>query len=173
MDVGGKRVMVVGLGVGGRAAEQFLATRGARLGLSDTQSDIRQSNLPASELHLGGESAAWLVGIELVVVSPGVPPSSILLQEARAKGIPVIGELELASRFVDFPLIAVTGTNGKSTVTTLLGQICKNAGLKTFVDGNLGTPLISAAGADFDTGVVETSSYQLVPIGRFKLAIEF
>src|SRR5712691_8090863 len=142
MELRGKRVMVVGLGISGNAAAQFLAARGASLVLTDIKRDLPLSNLPDTELHLGGEDSAWLRGVDLVVVSPGVPPASVLLQASRAAGILVIGELELASHFIKFPVVAVTGTNGKSTVTTLLGEICRNAGLNTFVGGNLGTPLV-------------------------------
>ncbi len=168
MELRGKRVMVVGLGVSGSAAARFLASREASLVLTDLRRELPLSNLPPGELHLGGEERAWLSGVELVVVSPGVPPASTLVRAAHAARIPVIGELELASRFIEFPLVAVTGTNGKSTVTTLLGEICKNAGRKTFVGGNLGTPLVEAAGCDFDLAVVEVSSYQLETIRRFK-----
>jgi UDP-N-acetylmuramoylalanine--D-glutamate ligase len=90
------------------------------------------------------------------------------MRAARAAKIEIIGELELASRFVRAPIIAVTGTNGKSTVTVLIGGIFKAAGLKTFVGGNLGTPLSDAADADFDIAAVEVSSYQLETIERFK-----
>jgi UDP-N-acetylmuramoylalanine--D-glutamate ligase len=170
MELRGKRVMVVGLGISGNAAAQFLAARGASLVLTDIKRDLPLSNLPDTELHLGGEDSAWLRGVDLVVVSPGVPPASVLLQASRAAGILVIGELELASHFIKFPVVAVTGTNGKSTVTTLLGEICRNAGLNTFVGGNLGTPLVKAAGGDFDLAVVEASSYQLESIRRFRPA---
>ena len=82
---------------------------------------------------------------EPIVTSPGVPPASELLRGARSAGIPVIGELELGSRFVAAPIVAVTGTNGKSTVTTLIGEIFKAAGRRTFVGGNLGMPLVEVA----------------------------
>ncbi|HJU10235.1 MAG TPA: UDP-N-acetylmuramoyl-L-alanine--D-glutamate ligase, partial [Candidatus Binataceae bacterium] len=82
--------------------------------------------------------------------------------------IPVIGELELASRFVNCPIVGITGTNGKSTVTTLVGEMAKRAGINTFVGGNLGTPLVEAAGGNFELAVVEVSSYQLETIQQFK-----
>jgi UDP-N-acetylmuramoylalanine--D-glutamate ligase len=109
--------------------------------------------------------------VELVVVSPGVAPSSPLVEAACNAGIPISGELELASRFVTAPIVAVTGTNGKSTVTTLIGKIFRAAGRKTFVGGNLGTPLAEAASMDFEVAVVEVSSYQLETISRFKPAV--
>jgi UDP-N-acetylmuramoylalanine--D-glutamate ligase len=167
MELAGMRVMVVGLGVSGVAAARLLAARGADVVMTDSRADLSRDNLPPGELHLGSDDPAWLAGVELVVVSPGVPPSSPLMQSARAAQIPVIGELELGSRFVDAPLVAVTGTNGKSTVTMLLGAIFKAAGMKTFVGGNLGTPLADAAGDKLDAAVVEVSSYQLETIVDF------
>jgi len=168
MELRGTCVMVVGLGVSGSAAARFLASHGASLVLTDTRSELPNSDLPRGEVYLGGEEPAWLRGVDLMVVSPGVPPTSTLVQAAHAVGTPVIGELELASRFIKFPIVAVTGTNGKSTVTSLIGEICTNAGVKTFVGGNLGTPLVEAIGGDFELAVVEVSSYQLETIQRFK-----
>jgi UDP-N-acetylmuramoylalanine--D-glutamate ligase len=168
MELRGTCVMVVGLGVSGSAAARSLSSLGASLVLTDTRSELPTANLPQGEVYLGGEEPAWLRGVDLVVVSPGVPPTSKLVQAARAAGTPVIGELELASRFIKFPIVAVTGTNGKSTVTTLIGEICTNAGIKTFVGGNLGTPLVEAIGRNFQLAVVEVSSYQLETIQRFK-----
>jgi UDP-N-acetylmuramoylalanine--D-glutamate ligase len=168
MELRGTCVMVVGLGVSGSAAARFLASLGASLILTDTRSGLPTSNLPQGRLYLGGEEQDWLRGVDLVVVSPGVPPTSQLVQAARTVGIPVIGELELASRFIKFPIVGVTGTNGKSTVTTLIGEICTKAGMKTFIGGNLGIPLVEAIGQDFDLAVVEVSSYQLETIEHFK-----
>jgi UDP-N-acetylmuramoylalanine--D-glutamate ligase len=172
-NLGGKRVMVLGLGISGRAAARFAAAHGASLVLTDTRIDIARDGLPQGELHLGAESEDWLHGVDFIVASPGVPPTSALLRAARASAIPVMGELELASQFITAPMVAVTGTNGKSTVTMLAGEIFKAAGMKTFVGGNLGTPLIEAAQAEaaqveFDAAVVEVSSYQLETIATFK-----
>jgi UDP-N-acetylmuramoylalanine--D-glutamate ligase len=107
----------------------------------------------------------------LVVTSPGIPRDSILLREAVDRGIPVIGELELASRFVKAPIIGITGTNGKSTVTTMVGDILKAAGQRVFVGGNLGTPLIEAADKDIDALVIEISSFQLEWIEQFRAQV--
>lgn len=164
----GRRVMVVGLGRSGRAAARFLDGRGARLVLTDLRADVGGADLPAAELRLGAEDERWLEGVELVVTSPGVAPTSALLRAAVARRVPVLSELELAARFVAAPLVAATGTNGKSTVATLLGEIFKAAGMETFVGGNLGTPLIEAAGRSFDVAVVEVSSFQLEWIERFR-----
>jgi UDP-N-acetylmuramoylalanine--D-glutamate ligase len=170
MDVGGKRVMVVGLGVSGMAAARLLDARGARLVLTDLRPGAGDGAAPPSsgEIHLGGEDPAWLEGVELLVTSPGVAPTSRLLAEADRRAIPVIGELELACRFVNAPIVAVTGTNGKSTVTTLIGEILKAAGRRVFVGGNLGTPLAEALGLALDAAVVEVSSFQLERIVQFK-----
>jgi len=168
MELKGKRVMVVGLGVSGRAAARCLSARGALLLLTDKKTDLDLSEFPRGEVHLGFESASWLRGVDLVVTSPGVPRDSILLREAVAQGIPVIGELELASRLMKAPIIGITGTNGKSTVTTMIGDILKAAGKRVFVGGNLGTPLIEAAGKDVDTLVIEISSFQLEWIDQFR-----
>jgi UDP-N-acetylmuramoylalanine--D-glutamate ligase len=168
MEFSGKRVMVIGLGISGRAAARLLASHGADLVMTDLRADLSQSDLPKGEVHLGAEDPAWLVGVNLVVASPGVPPASKLIVAAHQQRIPMIGELELASCFINAPMVAITGTNGKSTVTVMLGEILRAAGLKTFVGGNLGTPLADAAGGAYDTVVVEVSSYQLELIKTFK-----
>jgi UDP-N-acetylmuramoylalanine--D-glutamate ligase len=168
MDLSNKRVMVIGLGISGLAAAQFLASRGAILVMTDRRVDIDRGNLPAGLVTLGAEDANWLDGIELVVTSPGVPRDSILLRAATARRIPVIGEIELASSFLDVPIAAVTGTNGKSTVVVLLGEILQASGRRTFVGGNLGTPLIEAVGGDWGAAVVEVSSFQLEWIEKFR-----
>jgi UDP-N-acetylmuramoylalanine--D-glutamate ligase len=160
--------MVIGLGISGRAAAHLLARQGALLVMTDRDTALMREDLPAGVFHLGHEDPAWLDGIDLVVASPGVSQTSVLIAAARSRGLPIIGELELASRFVSAPMAAITGTNGKSTVTVLLGEICKAAGLKTFVGGNLGTPLAAAAGAARDIAVIEVSSYQLELIETFK-----
>ncbi len=159
--------MVVGLGVSGLAAARFLTTRGAHLTMTDHRADLDRAKLPDGELKLGADDAAWIKNIDLVVTSPGVPRDSKLLRAAVERNIPVIGELELAGRFIDAPIGAVTGTNGKSTVVVLLGEILKAAGLSTFVGGNLGTPLIDATGARYDVVVAEVSSFQLEWIEQF------
>jgi UDP-N-acetylmuramoylalanine--D-glutamate ligase len=171
MELRRQRVMVIGLGVSGWAAARFLAPRVASLVMTDGRTDIDVTQLPPGDLRLGTENPSWLQGIDLIVTSPGVPPASELLRGARSTGIPVIGELELGSRFVSAPIVAVTGTNGKSTVTVMLGEILKMAGRRAFIGGNLGTPLIEAAEQDIDIAVVEASSYQLETIDQFRPAI--
>lgn len=164
-----KRVMVLGLGVTGTAVARFLKQRRASIVMTDRRADLPHEAIPgAGELHLGGEDPAWLDGVELVVTSPGVPQNSALLRAACAGAIPVISEIELAARFLDAPIVAVTGTNGKSTVTVMLGEIFRAAGLRTFVGGNLGRPLIEAAGCALDVAVAEVSSFQLEWVDGFK-----
>jgi UDP-N-acetylmuramoylalanine--D-glutamate ligase len=168
MDLNGKRVMVIGLGISGRAAARLLSAHAAQLVMTDRSPNIVRADLPTGVVHLGAEDLAWLDGIDLVVASPGVPQTSALMTAARTRRIPIIGELELGSRFVNAPMVAITGTNGKSTVTVLLGEICKAAGMHTFVGGNLGRPLADAAGVGHDIAVIEVSSYQLELIETFK-----
>lgn len=120
------------------------------------------------EFRFGGEQIGWLDGIDSVVPSPGVAQENPLLREASARRIPVLSEIELASRFFSAPMLAITGTNGKSTTTTLIGQMMKAAGKKVFVGGNLGVPFISAADGDYDWAVLEISSFQLEWIEQFR-----
>src|SRR5271169_5333585 len=168
MELSNKRVMVVGLGVSGVAAARFLASRGAKLVMTDRRVDVDRDKLPAGTVKLGAEDARWVDDVELVVTSPGVPRDSVLLRAATERKIPVIGEIELASRFLDAPIAAVTGTNGKSTVVVLLGEILKASGRRTFVGGNLGRPLIDAVDGAWDVAVAEVSSFQLEWIEEFR-----
>ncbi|HJU28207.1 MAG TPA: UDP-N-acetylmuramoyl-L-alanine--D-glutamate ligase [Candidatus Binataceae bacterium] len=166
MELRGKRVLVAGLGVSGLAAAKLLSRRGATLLLWDEREDIARES-PPGELHLGRELPS-LEHVELLVVSPGIPANAPIMRAARAARIPIIGEIELASRFIRAPIVAITGTNGKSTVTALTGEIFKAAGLRTFVGGNLGTPLSEAVDGEYDILVVEASSYQLETIEWFR-----
>ncbi len=164
MQLEGRRVTVVGLGRSGVAAARLCRDRGAQVTLTDeveqavTRDAALRLALPA---QLGpGALALALRDAELVVVSPGVPPHPALVA-AQAAGAEVIGELELASRFLSAPMLLVGGTNGKSTVTTLCGAILAATGAKVFTGGNLGTPLCEAIGGDHELLVVEASSFQL------------
>jgi UDP-N-acetylmuramoylalanine--D-glutamate ligase len=158
----GKSVLVIGWGVTGRALAAFLAPRAARVTVAEQRMDADHAGLPAGAvLRVGREDPAWLEGIDLVVPSPGVPRVNPLLRAASERGVPVIGEIELAAQMGAPVTVAVTGTNGKSTVTTMLAGIFAADGRKTFVGGNLGTPLIAAVGQDYDSSVVEVSSFQL------------
>ncbi|MGH7781774.1 MAG: UDP-N-acetylmuramoyl-L-alanine--D-glutamate ligase [Candidatus Binataceae bacterium] len=168
MKLAGKTVMVVGLGASGIAAARFMAAQDAKLILTDRRVDIDRASLPAGEVKLGPADASWIAGVDLVVTSPGVPRGATLLKAAVARKIPVIGEIELAAQFISAPIAAITGTNGKSTVTVLLGEILKAGGMHPFVGGNLGEPLVAAVGGVYDAIVAEVSSFQLEWIEHFR-----
>jgi UDP-N-acetylmuramoylalanine--D-glutamate ligase len=170
-----KRVLVVGLGRSGVAAAKLCAARGARVTVTDKRDAGALGDglraLPASvERELGGHRLATFTGAELIVLSPGVPEIPELAA-ARAAGVSITGELELASRCVSSTLVAITGTNGKSTTTTLAGEMMRATGRPTFVGGNLGEPLADAvatpAGGATGVCVVEASSFQLETVETF------
>lgn len=165
MDVRGRTVIVVGLGRSGVAAARLLIERGARVIANDGAPRERLSAAAASlesegaALAVGGHDPALFEGADLVVVSPGVP-SFPALDAFERSGREVIGELELASRFVSAPIALIGGTNGKSTTTALTGAMLERAGLRTFVGGNFGTPLAEVVGEAWDVLVLEISSFQ-------------
>ena len=174
MDLTGKKVLVIGLARTGRECARFLARQGASVSVSDLR-DIEALKLEVEALaglpisfRLGGEATSWLDNMDYVVPSPGVPMDNPLLKEAVARKIPVLSEIELAYRFFRAPLIAITGTNGKSTTTSLIGAMLKADGRKTFLGGNLGAPFIGAVSEEWDWGVVEISSFQLEWVERFR-----
>lgn len=174
MELRNKRVMVLGLARTGRETARFLAQRGANVLVSDVRpaADLKAELDGLAglriEYRLGGQNLNWLEGVDMVVPSPGVPANNIFLQEAGRRGAEIISEIELAYRFLSLPLMAVTGTNGKSTTTTLIGEILKASGMKAFVGGNLGTPLIACESASWDWGVAEVSSFQLEWVKSFR-----
>ena len=174
MDLKGKRVLVVGLGRTGRDSARFLAQQGARVLVSDfrpaaeLRSEISELSDLAIEYQLGGAHADDLAGVDYVIPSPGVARENILLQETSARRIPILSEIELAYRFSRAPVIAITGTNGKSTTTTLVGEILRAAGKKVFIGGNLGVPFISAVSNQWDWTVLEISSFQLEWVQQFR-----
>lgn len=171
-SVTGRRVLVVGAARSGLAVAELLVSRGAMVTLTD-----RAQRVPGEDrlrtlgvaLALGGHDGRLFTGADLVVTSPGVPPELPELHAARAGGVPVIGELELASRWVRGRLIAITGTKGKSTTTTLVGRMLEASGRKVLVGGNIGVPL--SAHVDQSTPetfhVVEASSFQLETTDSF------
>ena len=161
MNVRGKRVVVVGLGSSGRAAARLALAEGASVVGTDLRSDV--APIPGVEMMLGEHPANLFRSADLVILSPGVPSDQPALNDAREHGVPVVGELGFAADFIDVPMIAITGTNGKSTVTSFVAQLAEEAGLAVFAGGNLGNPLSEAVLADekFDLLVVEVSSYQL------------
>ena len=176
MDLKGKRVLVVGLGKSGVASALFLKGQGAQVTVSDTKSgDELRNEIPVLLDHgitveSGGHGDRTFRGQDLIVVSPGVPVDAAPLVQARALGEAVIGEVELAAQFLHGPIVAITGSNGKTTTTTLVGEIMTAAGFPALVGGNIGTPAISLAErAQAETVIVlEISSFQLETIRTFR-----
>jgi len=181
LDLNNKRVLVVGLGKSGVASALFLKARGARVTVSDTKpQDQLGQEIPLLLDHgiaveTGGHGDRTFQGQDLIVVSPGVPADAPVLVQARALGEKVIGEIELASQFLPGNIVAITGSNGKTTTTTLVGEIVAASGFSTVVGGNIGTPAISLIEpATPETVVVlEVSSFQLETIQTFhpKIAV--
>jgi UDP-N-acetylmuramoylalanine--D-glutamate ligase len=175
MNLKGKKIVVIGMGKTGLATVRFLGTRGAKVIATDEKppekwETVFEQIAEGNWLTRGVYNAGILDGVSMVVPSPGVPPSNEILQAAVRNNIPVISEVELAYHFLKVPILAVTGTNGKTTTTTLLGEILTREGKKVFVGGNIGNPLIEFAGnnqaADFV--VAEISSFQLQWIEKFR-----
>ena len=169
MELKGKKVLVVGLGKSGLAAALFLRRRGAQV----TVSDLRSAQLLSKEIpslleagilvEAGGHGLLTFRRQDLIVVSPGVPLDTPELVQVRNLGLPIIGELELAARFLKGDVLAITGSNGKTTTTTLCGEIFSASGRKTLVAGNIGVPVIEMVdeSADGAWSVLEVSSFQL------------
>jgi len=172
-SVAGQRVMVAGGGRSGVAAAELLVSRGAHVTLADTAASIaggaRLGALGVT-LALGPHDPAAFAGADLVVLSPGVPPEQPAVEQARRAGVPVIGEIELASRFLAGRIIAVTGTKGKSTTTTLIARMLREGGLDATAGGNLGTALSSQVASSHPGAlhVVEVSSFQLQTTDTFR-----
>jgi UDP-N-acetylmuramoylalanine--D-glutamate ligase len=170
MKLADKHVVVVGLKRSGIAAVRFLLARGARVTATDLAdlpalgAAVAELEALGARLELGRHDPDTLSSAELVILSPGVAHTIAPVQRAMQRGIPVWGELELAARFVTQPMVAVTGTNGKTTATTLIGEMLRQSGRRVFVGGNIGTPLIDLLQAEaeqHDVVVVEVSSFQL------------
>jgi UDP-N-acetylmuramoylalanine--D-glutamate ligase len=181
LELAGKRVLVVGLGRSGVASALFLKAQGARVTVSDAKSeDQLRQEIPALldqgiTVETGGHGERTFQDQDLIVVSPGVPADAEPLVQARALGQPVIGEIELASQFFSGTIVAITGSNGKTTTTSLTGEVLACGGLDTAVGGNIGTPAISLVSASGPQTfmVLEVSSFQLETIRSFhpKLAV--
>jgi len=179
MELKGKKVLVVGLGKSGLAAALFLRRRGAQVTVSDVRSaEALAKDIPALleegiMVEAGGHGLLTFRRQDLIVVSPGVPLDTPELVQVRNFGLPVIGELELAARFLKGKMLAVTGSNGKTTTTTLLGEILQAAGLPTLVGGNIGVPVVSLVDQSTDQtwSVLEVSSFQLESTEQFRPAI--
>jgi UDP-N-acetylmuramoylalanine--D-glutamate ligase len=176
MELRGKRVLVVGLARTGVAAAQFCVAHNAIVTATETRGEVELAGIPAKlreegvMLELDGHTEKTFLAQDLIIPSPGVPADDPVLVTARAKGITVWSEIELAYRFLEGKLIGITGSNGKTTTTTLVHHILKSAGVESFLAGNVGTPLISVveqvvAGT---VAVVELSSFQLELIETFR-----
>ncbi len=176
INLKGRRVLVVGLGKSGVASALFLAQQGARVAVSDAKSEEQlRYEIPllldqGISVETGQHSERTFREQDLIVVSPGVPVDVPQLVHARERGIPIIGEVELAARFLKGKIVAITGSNGKTTTTALAGEILVAGGQKPLVGGNIGTPAISfVESATDDTWVVlEISSFQLETIDTFR-----
>jgi UDP-N-acetylmuramoylalanine--D-glutamate ligase len=173
----GMAVVVMGLGISGRAALRYLHMLGARVFVSDArlEKDLAEEDRKllsecAVAYEGGGHSVEFLTKGELVIVSPGIPTTRAVFTQVREAGIPVIGELALAAPALQCRVVAVTGTNGKTTVTTLIGEFLKAAGKEVFVCGNIGTPLLECLMMEHqpEVAVVEVSSFQLENAGAFR-----
>ncbi|HTZ96631.1 MAG TPA: UDP-N-acetylmuramoyl-L-alanine--D-glutamate ligase [Terriglobales bacterium] len=176
MDLQNKRVLVVGLGKSGVASALFLKAHGARVTVSDTKTqDELKEEIPqlldeGIAVETGGHGERTFRNQDLIVVSPGVPLDAAPLQQARALGEKVIGEIELAAQFFPGSIIAITGSNGKTTTTTLTGDVVVNGGFPVVVGGNIGRPAISLVedASDDTIAVLEVSSFQLETIETFR-----
>jgi UDP-N-acetylmuramoylalanine--D-glutamate ligase len=176
IELAGKKVLVVGLARTGIATALFCAERGARVTATETRSEsemaetVQKLRAAGVTLELGAHQPETFVRQDLIVPSPGVAPTMPALAAARAIGVPVWSEIELAWRFLRGRLICITGSNGKTTTTSLIGHILETAGLPVQVAGNIGTPLISRVDISSDASftVVEASSFQLEFISAFR-----
>src|ERR1700744_2940389 len=176
MELKGKKGLVVGLGKSGLAAALFLRRRGAQVTVSDVRSaEALAKDIPALldegiMVEAGGHGLLTFRRQDLIVVSPGVPLDTPELAQVRNFGLPILGEVELAARFLKGKTLAITGSNGKTTTTSLCGAILAQAGLPVHVGGNIGLPVIALvdSSADDAWNVLEISSFQLETIERFR-----
>lgn len=172
-DLSGRLAVVVGLGTSGQAAVELLLSRGARVIATDSAPEdqmsgaVRRLGETGAELILGTHEGVSFAEADLVVVSPGVP-SFARLERAEEGGVEVIGETELASRYLEVPICAIGGTNGKSTATTLVGHMLEGAERRVFVGGNLGDPACEAPDQGMDNVVLEVSSFQMERLVSFR-----
>jgi UDP-N-acetylmuramoylalanine--D-glutamate ligase len=175
LELKGKKVLVVGLGKSGLAAALFLRHKGAQVTVSDARSaEALAKDIPALleegiMVEAGGHGLLTFRRQDLIVVSPGVPMDTPELVQVRSFGLPVIGELELAARFLKGKILAITGSNGKTTTTALTGEILNEAGLPALVGGNIGVPVVSLIEESTDDtwSVLEVSSFQLESTEEF------
>ncbi|MBA3632494.1 MAG: UDP-N-acetylmuramoyl-L-alanine--D-glutamate ligase [Acidobacteria bacterium] len=176
LEINGKKTLVLGAGKSGVTSAEFLAERGAVVALHDKKpiedwTDEARSLKNKKIGLLDGQIPSWLLDrIDLVVISPGVPTGVIPARYVERKDGEVIGEVELGFRFIKGRIVGITGSNGKTTTTTLIGELLKNAGIPVQIGGNIGTPLVSLAESSREDGwtVAELSSFQLETIKDFR-----
>ena len=176
MQLKDKHIVIVGLGRTGFAVARFLHQQGARTVATDTADErtladtVKNLRAMGIDVELGPHRSALFEKADLIVVSPGVSHTIAPIVAARSRGVAVVGEVELAARFIQAPIVAVTGTNGKTTTTRLLGQMLQRSGMTTFVGGNIGNPLIEyvRGGQKERLVVAEISSFQLDTIDQFR-----
>jgi UDP-N-acetylmuramoylalanine--D-glutamate ligase len=176
IELRNKRVLVVGLARTGMATALFCAARGACVTATDTRTEseldaaVAELRKAGVGLELAGHRQELIQGADLIIPSPGVPADAPLLQSARSKGVTIWSEIELASRFLKGRLIGITGSNGKTTTTSLIEHILKKAGFSTILAGNIGTPLISYVEktSDKTITIAELSSFQLELVEKFR-----
>lgn len=158
-----KTVTIIGLGTTGLSCVDFFQKKNANIQVIDTRTNPAGADKLAKEipLHTGGLNREWLLNSDLIVISPGLALATPEIQEAIAAGVEVVGDVELFCREAKAPIIAITGSNGKSTVTTLTTEMAKQAGLKVGMGGNIGVPVLSLLADDYELFVLELSSFQL------------
>lgn len=175
MELCGKKILLVGMARSGIAAAELLQKHGATAMLNDRKkesdfgTDLDGLKAIGCEFRLGEDPVALLSEADGLVISPGVPITAPVVTAAKEKGIPMVGEMELAASLLKSPYVAISGTNGKTTTTTLVGKIFENAGRVTHVAGNIGYPVSAVAMSDCkeDMSVIEVSSFQLESIETF------
>jgi UDP-N-acetylmuramoylalanine--D-glutamate ligase len=176
MQLANKTIVVIGLGQTGLAVARFLRKRGAAVVATDKAAEselstqVQELRQLGIRCEMGGHRTEAFAKADLIVISPGVPHTLAAVSRAQAQGVPVIGEIELAAAFIREPIVAVTGTNGKTTTTELLGQMLANSDRKVFVGGNIGAPLIGYVdrAEKADIIVAEISSFQLDTVVTFR-----
>lgn len=171
-----KRILIVGLGATGLSCARFLTSQGANIAITDSRPnppclEALRSELPDVAVFVGGFDPDAFVRAECLVVSPGISLRDPLIIEARARGVEILGDIEIFAHFAMAPVVAITGSNGKSTVTTLVAEMARESGLKTAIGGNIGTPALDLLAQQPDLYVLELSSFQLETTSSLEPAV--
>lgn len=159
----GKTITIIGLGTTGLSCVEFFADKQAQVRVIDTRANPAGADKLSKDipLHTGSLNLEWLLSSDLIVISPGLALATAEIQQAIQAGVEVVGDIELFCREAKAPIIAITGSNGKSTVTTLTTEMAKQAGVKVGMGGNIGVPALSLLKGDYELYVLELSSFQL------------